>query len=204
MTRRVVLFGGTFDPVTTAHMVVADQAERLLRPDAFWFVVANIPGERKDVFAPAEARLEMVRAAVANDQRFTVTDIEIRHGGVTYTAETMDEMHREHPEDRFELLLGADSARTIRSWRLGERLLRDEWFDIVNRSTQTPLTMDEAAGIGYDPARTRLIEIASPALSASEARRRIAERLPLDGVVPEPARAVISRDGLYAARTTRA
>ena len=204
MTRRVVLYGGTFDPVTTAHMVVADQAERLLRPDAFWFVVDNVAGERKAVYAPAETRLEMVRAATRDDRRFTVVDIEVRRGGVTYTAETMDELHRLHPEVRFELLLGADSARTIRSWRFGDRLLRDEWFDIVNRSTQEPLTMDEAAAIGYDPARTRLIEIASPPLSASEARRRVEQGLPLDGVVPEPALAIISRDGLYAARTSRA
>ena len=41
MSRRVVVFGGTFDPVTAVHMAVADQAQRLLEPDEFLFLVGN-------------------------------------------------------------------------------------------------------------------------------------------------------------------
>ena len=132
MSRRVVLFGGTFDPVTIAHMAVADQTQRLLEPDEFWFLVDNLPGGRKPVYAPALLRLEMVRAAVGGDPRFTVSDIEIRRGGETYTAETMDELHRLHPDVQFELLVGADSARSINTWRDAGRLLASEWFDIGN------------------------------------------------------------------------
>jgi nicotinate-nucleotide adenylyltransferase len=204
VSRRVVFFGGTFDPVTTAHMVVADQAERLLQPDAFWFVVDNVPGERRTVDAPAATRLEMVRAAVDGDTRFTVIDFEIRRGGVSYTAETMEELHRTHPRDRFELLLGADSARTINSWRYAASLLEREWFDIVNRSGQQPLTLDEAVALGYAADRTRLLEISSPALSASDVRRRVEHGLSLAGLVPAPVAAIIRREGLYAGRTTRA
>lgn len=204
MSRRIVLFGGTFDPVTTAHMVVADQAERLLQPDAFWFVVDNVPGERRGVEAPAEFRLEMVRAAVGGDPRFAVVDLEVERGGVTYTAETMDELHRTHADDRFELLLGADSARTVSSWRFGDRLLAREWFDIVNRSGEQPLTLDEAAALGYDRERTRLLEIGSPALSASDVRRRVEQGVSLEGLVPAPVESIIRREGLYAGRATRA
>lgn len=204
MSPRVVLFGGTFDPVTSAHVVVADQAQRLLQPDEFWFVVANVPGQRKSVFAPAEKRLEMVRAAVADDGRFTVIDNEIRRGGVTSTADTMAELRCLHPGHRFELLLGADSARTISAWRFSSRLLRDETFDIVNRTGEQPLTMDEALALGYDRERTAILEIASPPLSASEARRRVEQGQSLEGVVPGAAAAIIRRDGLYAARPSPA
>ncbi|MGH7685721.1 MAG: nicotinate (nicotinamide) nucleotide adenylyltransferase [Candidatus Dormibacteria bacterium] len=204
MSRRVVLYGGTFDPVTTAHTVVADQAQRLLQPDEFWFVVDNAPGRRKRVYAPALLRLAMVGESVAGDPRFRVVDIEIRRGGVTYTAETMDALHLSHPADRFELLVGADSARTINSWRYADRLLEREWFDIVNRSGEQPLTLDEAAALGYAPERTQLLEIASPRLSASDVRRRVARGEPLDGLVPQPALDVIRREGLYAGRATRA
>ena len=204
MSRRIVLYGGTFDPVTTAHTVVADQAQQLLQPDEFWFVVDNAPGRRKRVHAPAPLRLAMVAASVADDPRFRVVDIEIRRGGVTYTAETMDALHTSYPADRFELLVGADSARTINSWRDAGRLLEREWFDIVNRSGEQPLTLEEAAALGYAPARTQLLEIASPKLSASDVRRSVARGDPLDGLVPEPALEVIRREGLYAGRATRA
>ena len=204
MTRRVVLFGGTFDPVTTAHMAVADQAQRLLEPDEFWFLVDNLPGERKPVYAPAPARLEMVRAAVRDDPRFTVSDVEIRRGGDTYTAETMDELHRLHPEVRFELLLGADSARSINSWRHAGRLLARDWFDIVNRSGEEALTLDEAAALGFEPSRTRLVEVASPRLSASDVRDRVAEGRDVGALVPEPALEIIRRLGMYSRRASRA
>ena len=204
MTHRVVLFGGTFDPVTTAHMAVADQAQRLLQPDEFWFLVDNLPGERKPVYAPATARLDMVRAAVGGDPRFTVSDIEIRRGGATYTAETIDELHRLHPGYRFELLIGADSARTISRWRFAQRLLEREWFDIVNRSGERPLTLDEAAALGFDPSRTRLVEVDSPRLSASDVRDRVAVGRPVAGLVPEPALEIIRSRGMYTTRATRA
>lgn len=200
MTRRIVLFGGTFDPVTTGHVVVADQAQRMLEPDELWFLVANVPGERRTVRAPAEVRLEMVRAAVAGQPRLTVSDVEIRRGGVTYTAETMEELHRTHPDVEFDLLVGADSARTIGAWRYGDRLLQGERFVIVNRTGEQPLTMREAIALGYDPERTRLLEIASPRVSASEVRRRVARAQPLEGFVPEAVAAIIRRAGLYAGR----
>ena len=203
-TATVVIFGGTFDPVHTGHMAVADQAVRALQPDEFWFLVANTPGERKAVHAPAPARLEMVRAAVDGDPRFTVVDVEIRRGGVTYTAETMTELHRLRPETVFELMLGADSARSIGSWRYGAALLRDERFVIINRSGEPPLTREEAAAMGYDPARTRLLEVTSPPVSASAVRRRVARGEPLDGLVPPAVAAIIRREGLYSKRPARA
>lgn len=204
MSRRVVVFGGTFDPVTAVHMAVADQAQRLLEPDEFWFLVGNLPGERKPVHAPAPLRLEMVRAAVGGDPRFTVSDLEIRRGGETYTAESMDELHRLHPDVRFELLLGADSARSINTWRDAGRLLAGERFVIVNRSGEEPLTLDEAAALGFDPSRTRIIEVASPRLSASDVRDRVAGGQEVDGLVPAPALEIIRRLGMYGRRASRA
>lgn len=204
MSRRVVVFGGTFDPVTTGHIAVADQAQRLLEPDEFWFLVDNLPGERKAVYAPAAVRLEMVRAAVTDDPRFIVSDFEIARGGETYTAESMGELHRMHPNVRFELLLGADSARSINTWRFAKRLLAREWFDIVNRSGAEPLTLDDAAALGFDRSRTRLVEVASPQLSASDVRDRVAAGAPVDGLVPEPALEIIRRLGMYGGRASRA
>ncbi|MBV8195566.1 MAG: nicotinate (nicotinamide) nucleotide adenylyltransferase [Candidatus Dormibacteraeota bacterium] len=202
--KRIVLFGGTFDPVQTGHVAVADQAVRALQPDEFWFLVDNIPGERKPVHASASLRLEMVRAAVHDDPRFTVSDIEIRRGGATYTGETMDELRAEQPATRFELLLGADSARTIRAWRYGDRLLRDEWFVIVNRSGEAPLSLEEASSLGYAPERVRLLEVDAPHVSASAVRQRVMRGESLGGYVPEAVAEIIGREGLYAQRSVRA
>ena len=197
MSDRVVIFGGTFDPVHCGHMAVADQAHRLLDASDLWFVVANIPTLRQPALAPAAARLEMLRAAVAGDPRFTVVDLELRRGGTTYTADTMTELHHKHPDTDFRLLLGADVARSIREWHRGAELRAREQFIIVNRAGETPLGLDEAVRLGFDRERTELLEVASPPVSASDVRRRAAGGESLAGFVPDTVAVIIARDGLY-------
>jgi len=204
MPRRVVLFGGTFDPVQLGHTAIAEQTVRELTPDEFRFVVANIPGERRPVHAPAEVRLEMVRAAVGGDARFVVDDSEIRRGGETYTHDTMRELHRLHPDTVFLLLLGVDSARSIRAWRHGDALLRSERFVVVERAGEEEFTLDEARCIGYDVSHLQLLHVSSPPVSASDVRRRAARGESLDGLVAPAVAAIIRRDGLYAPGPARA
>ena len=202
--KTVVLFGGTFDPVQLGHLAVADQAHRALQPDEFWFLVANTPGERKPVFAPALLRLEMVRAALNGDDRFEISDIEIQRGGVTFTAETMAELHRTQPATRFSLLLGTDSARSINAWRYGDALLRDECFVVVNRSGDQQLTVDDLTRLGYVASRVQLLQVDSPPVSASEVRARAGRGESLESVVPPAVAAIIGREQLYAAPSLRA
>jgi len=197
VTAPVVIFGGTFDPVQSGHMAVADQAYRLLDASSLWFVVANIPTLRQPALAPAAVRLEMLRAAVAGDPRFMIIDREIRRGGTTYTADTMIELHSAYPQTAFKLLLGADVARSMPAWRRAGELLSRERFVIVNRAGETPLRLDEAERLGFDPQRTELLEVESPPVSASEVRRRVAAGEALAGLVPDAVAAIIAREGLY-------
>jgi len=193
----VVIFGGTFDPVQSGHMAVADQAHRQLDAVALRFVVANIPTLRQPALAPAAARVEMLCAAVAGDPRFVVDEREIRRGGTTYTADTMVEFHREYPRAEFRLLLGADVARSMPAWHRADELLAREHFVIVNRAGETPLRLDEAIRLGFDRQRTELLEVESPPVSASQVRRRAAAGESLAGLVPDSVAAIIARDGLY-------
>ncbi|MFN2582617.1 MAG: nicotinate (nicotinamide) nucleotide adenylyltransferase [Candidatus Dormibacteria bacterium] len=202
--KTVVIFGGTFDPVQLGHLAVAEQSHDGLQPDEFWFLVANVPGERKPVYAPAGIRLAMVRAAIADDPRFAANDLEIRRGGVTYTAETMSDLHRLEPDTSFRLLLGADSARSINEWRYGDVLLREESFVVVNRAGEEQVTPDDLTRLGYDAARLRLLQVDAPAVSASEVRGRAGRGESLDGLVPPAVAAIIAREQLYAQPRARA
>ena len=127
---KVIVFGGTFDPVHNGHLSIARQAREQTAADEVWFVVTNVPPLRDAAHAPPQARLEMVRAAVEGEEAFRAMDLEQRRGGVSHTADTMDALHTAEPSPDFALLLGADVARSMPRWHRAAELLARERFII--------------------------------------------------------------------------
>jgi nicotinate-nucleotide adenylyltransferase len=200
----VIVFGGTFDPVHNGHLAIARQALQATGADALWFLPAGSPYLHAQPVASAEDRLALLHAAVDGMPGFAVRDDELRRPSTSYTVDTVRELHREQPETMFSLLLGADAARSIRRWHLPEELQSRERFLIVNRHGTATLGREEAAALGFDPARTTLIEVSSPDISASEVRARADRGQALSGLVPARVEKLITRRGLYARRPSHA
>ena len=194
----VLVFGGTFDPVHNGHLAIARQARAAAAADAVWFVPASLPPLRDPAVATAQDRFDLLVAATRGEPHFAVLDAAIRHGGVSYTADTMEALHREHQDLDLAVLLGADAARTIHGWERAEDLLRDERFVVVNRTGAPPrITATELEELGFSPGRTRLLSVESPDVSASEVRRRRGRGVPLDGLVPPAVEELIEARSLY-------
>ena len=204
MTRRAIVFGGTFDPVHLGHLAVAEQVLARSGAGALWFVPADVPPLRPPALATLPERIAMLRAAAQGQRAYAVLDTEMRRGGVSYTSATIAQLHAERPDAELAILLGADAARTIARWPGHEQLLSDEHFVIVNRTGAAPFDRVDATAAGYDPARTAILEIQSPPISASEVRRRAAAGEPLDGLVAPPVAALIRELGLYRSGAGRA
>jgi len=197
VTRRIVVYGGTFDPVHNGHLAVAEQVLEQGGAQAVWFVPAKKPPLRPPPQAPLSARLDMLRAVTLGRSEFDVLDIEARRLGVSHTIETITQLHAEHPDDELAILLGADAASTIARWPGYRQLLAAERFVIVNRKGAAAFDAAAAAAAGYELQRTRILDIVSPAVSASEVRRRAAAGQPLDGLVPRAVAALIAERSLY-------
>jgi nicotinate-nucleotide adenylyltransferase len=195
----ILVFGGTFDPVHRGHLSIARQARERTGADATWFVPAALAPLRDAPQATAAQRLLLLQAACATDgyPSDAVLDIAIRRGGVSYTADVMDALRIEHPDLELAVLIGADAARSINQWHRAPDLLRIERFVIVNRTGPPPLDADEVARLGYPAARTTLLTIDSPDISASEVRERCARGESLRGLVPEVVASLIAATGMY-------
>jgi nicotinate-nucleotide adenylyltransferase len=195
---RVLVFGGTFDPVHNGHLAIARQARVGTGADAVWFVPAAIAPLRAPPVASPEDRLALVEEACdSGDPGLAAVDIAIRRGGISYTCEVMDALRAEYPDLDLAVLLGADAARTINAWHRSGDLLSSETFVIVNRSGLPELDAAEAARLGYTDARTTLLSVDSPDVSASEIRERCARGESLQGLVPEEVAALIEEKGMY-------
>lgn len=190
---RIGIFGGTFDPIHVGHLVAAVNVRHALRLDRLLLVVANQPWQKEGLrsITPAEDRFAMVEAAVGDVPGLEASRIELDRGGVSYTADTIEEVASGLPGAELFCVVGADVADVLDSWERHEVIAALATLVVVNRpgSTRTaPLP-------GW-----RVVEVEVPALevSSTDLRARAADGRPLDYLVPEGAVRCIRARGLYA------
>jgi nicotinate-nucleotide adenylyltransferase len=142
----------------------------------------------------------MAVAAAARVPGLRVLDLELRRPGLSYTVDTLAELAERYPSTRVWLVLGADAAREVGSWHRAGEVLDRAWFVLVNRSGVPTLDAAEAERLGFDPARTRVVAVDSPAVSATEIRRRVVAGRSIAAMVPPEVAALIVERGLYRGR----
>jgi len=198
--RRVGIFGGTFDPVHVGHLVAAVNARHALGLDEVLLVVANVPWQKiaERPITPAADRLAVVEAAASSAAGLVASSIEIDRGGPSYTADTVDELHRRSPDDELFVIIGADVVDGLSSWERVEHLARTTTLVVVNRPGTE--AVDPAADIRLAGFRAVGIEVPALEISSTDLRERAATGRPLDYLVPEAAVRVIVERGLYARR----
>jgi nicotinate-nucleotide adenylyltransferase len=115
---RLGVFGGSFDPVHLGHLLLAEACREGAGLDRVVFVPAALaPHKTAGTRASAQHRLAMLALAVAGNDRFAVSTLEIDRGGVSYTVDTLAAVHREHPSATLHLILGPDSLEQFPTWR---------------------------------------------------------------------------------------
>jgi nicotinate-nucleotide adenylyltransferase len=115
------VFGGMFDPIHYGHLRTAHELHELLELERIAFIPAGDPPHRAAPLADAATRLAMVRAAVAEDERFAVDERELRRAGPSYTVLTLEELRAERSAQPLILILGMDAFAGLDRWhRAGE------------------------------------------------------------------------------------
>ncbi len=117
------IFGGTFDPIHCGHLRTAFELWQELRLAEVRLLPAGTPPHRDQLYASAELRLTMVRAAVAGQPAFVVDDREVRRTGLSYSVDTLTELRRENPDRSLCLLLGMDAFLGLPHWHRWRELL---------------------------------------------------------------------------------
>ena len=126
-SRRIGLFGGTFDPIHRGHIEVAVAVRRRFGLDEICLVLAAQPPHKRGaaITAPAD-RLAMVRLAAAEQPGFTVSDLELQRQGPSYTIDTVAQVKGSCPPGtRVYFLLGSDAFLEFNTWKAYNALLRE-------------------------------------------------------------------------------
>jgi len=117
--KRLGLFGGTFNPIHYGHLRTAEEVTEALGLTRLWFIpAAQPPHKTAQQVTPFEMRLEMTRLAVGRHSRITVSDIEGRRPGKSYSIETLRQVRQEQgPDWELYFILGLDAILEITTWK---------------------------------------------------------------------------------------
>ncbi len=188
---RIGVFGGTFDPIHVGHLVTAVNVRHALDLDRVLLVVANDPWQKADLpVTPANDRLAMVEAAVADVGGIEASDLEISWGGLSYTADTLATLRRLHPDAELHIILGSDAAALLPTWERVEEVRASATLVVVTRPGAGAL----APPLGWDH---RAVEVPRLEVSSTDLRARFVDGRPLDWLVTVPVVHVIRQRGLY-------
>ncbi len=216
MAERIVLFGGTFNPIHHGHLIVARAVAEHLHFDRVTFVPAAVsphktgPGPGGGGLPPGEAgggdRLEMLRRAVAGEELFDVTDVELKRRPPSYTLDTLVGVRDRHGlEAALYWIIGADMLDELPTWhRVGEVL---EMATIITAarppySRRLPQTLAKLRARLSEEEVSRLASAVVPTplvdISSTQIRHRVRDRRSVRYLTPDPVIDYIANRGLYA------
>jgi nicotinate-nucleotide adenylyltransferase len=191
--RRVGIMGGTFDPIHHGHLVAASVVADRFALDEVVFVPTGQPWQKADVpVSPAEDRYLMTVIATASNPRFTVSRVDIDRTGLTYTTDTLRDLHKAYsPGTRFYFITGADALERILSWKDADEMFKLAHFVGVTR----PGFELSAAHLPADT--VSLVEVPAMAISSTACRARVASGQPVWYLVPDGVVQYIAKRRLY-------
>jgi nicotinate-nucleotide adenylyltransferase len=195
---RLGILGGTFNPPHLGHLVCAQEAYGELTLDRVLLIPTRIPPHKSVEYEPGpEHRLELCRLAVAGDERFAVSDMELQRDGPSYTVDTLRMLNTQAPQDELVLILGGDIAAGLTEWHEPERVLELATVAIAERRGTTRDAVDETLGRLRGGDQARFFAMPRIGISSTMVRRRVAAGQPIRYFVPDQVEGYIKRHGLY-------
>lgn len=196
---KIGLYGGTFNPIHEAHIhLVKDFADQLGLDHVLLMPTFQPPHKQAHQLASPEDRLAMCRLAAAGDERLQVSDLEIQRAGKSYTAQTLEELHRLYPDCQWYLLMGEDMFLTVDHWRWPEKIYRLATLCAAPRSPDGMTRLEEHAQfLRTRGAETLLCNIRYLPVSSTLVREAVAEGRSLEGLVCTEVAGYIREKELY-------
>lgn len=203
MAERIGILGGSFNPVHTGHLVLAQDAlDHFGLNRVVWVPAAQPPHKPSLVLAPARDRLEMLRLAVQGDPRFEVSEDELLRGGVSYTVDTVRRLQSQRPGADLHLIIGGDTLRELHTWKDIPTLLTLCRVVTVARPGFAADRVDPAQLRLPDPwPKTLLAQVITGHLieiSASDIRQRVQRKQSIRYLVPDAVERYIHERRLFA------
>ncbi|RPJ05096.1 MAG: nicotinate (nicotinamide) nucleotide adenylyltransferase [Spirochaetaceae bacterium] len=187
---KIAILGGTFNPLHTGHLFLAEEVLRLGGFDKILFIPTFMPAH-KEVKEPVSAALrsKMIKETLSPYAEFMFDDCEIRREGISYMIDTLHEILPKYEFDnKPAIIIGDDLAEGFTGWKNTEEILSLAEIIVVRRNSSTPVLCNFPH---------RYLENKIFDLSSSEIRSRVRNNLPVRFLVPDKVYESIKKHNLY-------
>jgi nicotinate-nucleotide adenylyltransferase len=187
---KIGLYFGSFNPIHTGHLIIANHLLNETALDKIWFVVSpQNPFKSSGDLLNEYDRLHLVRVAVEDDPRIKVSDIEFSLPKPSYTVNTLAYLEEKHPGTKFSIIMGSDSFQNLSKWKNHEVIVKRckiyvyprQGFDVINTIK----------------ANIEIVEAPLLQLSATQIRKNIKEGKSVRYMVPPAVLEEIEKSGYY-------
>ena len=193
--RRVGVFGGTFDPPHVGHIAVAREVVEAAQLDRLLWVPAAVPPHKADrPITRGGLRRRLVAAAIEDDPKSELCDLELKREGMSYTVDTLREIRARHPGWSLSLVMGTDLFADFPRWKEPQAIMELAELVVIRRPGADP--PGEAVRQGVRTVRVTPVDV-----SSSLVRDRVGRNLAVTDMVTPAVLAIIEEEGLYGAPT---
>lgn len=194
--RRIGVFGGAFDPPHNGHVALARTAVEQLRLDELRILPTGQAWHKARTLSDGIHRVAMSELAFSRIPRVIVDRREVLRDGPTYTVDTLRELHRDSPKAQILLIIGADQAEALHTWKDSAEIARLAILSIAARarpvSDAPPADISNLPPGFYEP-----INLPPIVVSSTEVRTLAGKGYPIDHLVPPAVARYIAEHQLY-------
>ncbi len=132
----LTVFAGTFNPIHTAHLIMAESVRDLPECEKILFIPSYNPPHKENDLASVRHRFNMVKLAIEDNPCFEISDIEFKIKGKSYTINTLRELYERTPDisGKIKFIIGSDAYSSLSAWHKSEELGQVADFVVVERS----------------------------------------------------------------------
>lgn len=192
------VLGSAFNPPHLGHLALAQEALWQLGLDEVVLVPTGQAPHKRIADDPGpEVRVEMTRRSVADDERFSVSALEVEREGPSYTYETLEALAEERADTELVFVMGADAAVGLESWREPERVVELASLAVARRAGVSDADVAAVTRSLGCEGRATMLEMPQFGVSSSVVRERARQGRPLRYLVPDAVASFIEERGIY-------
>lgn len=194
------IFGGTFDPIHNGHLHIAYEALYNLGLDEIIFIPSgNPPHKTNKRVTDGNIRYDLVKKAIEREERFTVSDYEIKKKSLSYTYETLEFFNKLEPETEWYFITGADCLMEIYTWSNIDRIFNSCKFVVFNRSGYKKEDVLKQKSIVENKFSRKIVFLDIPILeiSSSIIRDKLREGKNISYLVPDKLNRILQERNIY-------